>query len=773
MKSIRKVLLALLAISIVACGFSVFAFAAENTAATEILEFYESKVFVNETFTDAEDLDSAFEGADESFTADTFEASSVTDGVLTVRNQGVKHMTLPLPAGAASGFGVNAGFAFNDADGIDGLSIILHSDSRFNNNIDLPLPLFVKGSDVKVADCSEVEYSEGIIEDIYSNVAGVENGQFYTVCVYVQTTDAGICGSVVLTAADGTELSSTEFSVKNYAPVEITLSFMADSASGAGASVNSVQLDFLEIYQGSFARRLNDNKEAIGEKLIAIAATDDDAALRAASKVVSTYGYNTDGLDAAVAEPIDEAIAVITEKLAATFAEEFIALVGTIDATADYTARYSKVVDGTFYSNTFESLQLKYPDVWAELNADNAISDALESFYGERDTVKALENATLTVISVVDTIRNPETATYETLENAVTLIGDKVICPTYRADGYDEARVTSAQTKAALVVSVFETVSAKAETFVDSVYVAYHNILSAEEGADFATGYAAFVVAKANYVSDVTCPVDTEKYATFAAVVDDYDAVLRKVTLVENEYMNFKAQVDRAIENDSFRVKDVAVAEASAYLDTIERGYPGVTETIQAYNEICEYIETERAKAVAFIKAVVDIDFATDLNSRKEAIKLAKSLQDSSYSTFDAEQDRNKYQGVTVSEAVVKLSQLDTVITHAETIIKNFIDSVEAINSANTANERRAAIINALANEKIAETVDPTNNPDLAATQAASRAIDQAILDYNESVTAANAASEEALEVGCTVAAATVPTAAIKPIVAIVKKIFD
>lgn len=771
MKKFKKVLLALLAISIIASGLCVFA-SAESDSEAEILEYYEGVNFVDQDFdgiadTDEISLNEVFSNAPVEFVYDDFgENLSVKDGVLTFSNIGTAHIGMMFSDLVQSGIGLNTSFAFTDSNSGDYLAISLHTGD-FNSGSNDTLPLFIKSKDgVKIADGEGYSYSNAIVEsDFYTSIDNLEKNVYYTVQIFCSLEEYGISGSVVVYGNNKECLGSSQFSLSGYSPVSLAISSISSDKTP-----NTVSMDYLEIYAGSFPRTLSDFDYSLGEMIISISKGEDYVDLMAACKVISEYKFNTDKIEDAVkAQEIDEAIKSITLCIAQGYKNDFTDGVQSIDSSLDYVSRKSLIDSISNYANAIKHIRDSYIDEWQELNSESNLDAYIEAYDAEYNALKHIEAETLAYVSTVDSIANPSSATYAELYNANIILSEKELCASYRAEGYDEDRMNAVAEKGAEICAAYKAYVDRGIIFVDNVIIAKENLLGDSVEASFIKGYNAFQIAKQNHIQDSTYVPDPEKYETFASVNEDYNLCATYMSGVEKIANGFLAAISEYEVSSSFTVKVSAIDKARGYLSDLQMEYPGIAEAFDKYEAAVKYLNDIRALSRDYIKAVVAVETAGSLAERKTAIAYAKSLSAGADSSIDV-----IYQGVTVLQANILLSAADSAIKYAETIVVNFIASVEAIADMDTVETRRAAIITALELKAGLVNVNVADNPNPSGMNKCITDLTVAIQKYNQDIEVANAVAVQASEVASATVCATVGAdLPINKVVAIIKKIYD
>lgn len=781
MKKLKKALLALLAISVMLCGFGIFAFAADDAekAASDILEFYETKVYVNETYDGITEYGDAYADADEAFSAGSFDEAVIDGGVLRSKNLQVSHSSVMFDGSVPAGFGLNTAIRFNDSQVIGGFSIALRNAAFGDVNASKPLRLFVKDANgFKIASGTEVvEYDDDIENDLLVPVDNIDDNVMYDVMVYCTVRSGVVSGSVLVTAG-GATVASGEFSVSGYSPLGITATY-----APAGSGYNQIETDYLEIYEGSFARRLNGNEDATGALIKKISESNDKQILSVAKKVIFDYGYATDDAD------VQDAIDLIVSKLADDFATEFKNAVNDFNSDDTYPNRYADLKNAEFYYTLIFSIRDNYPETWEQINVNGLLADKIEAFVIEKEALATIEAKAQTFVAAVeaDSLVSIDAATYAALKNAVQTFEANAFDTTYSSVDYPASRISAALAKAALVETAYESRVERAGVFAEKVKAAY-NLLKADidgentiSKADFAAGYAAYIVAYANESAvDSTYEPDSELWSSVDDLLDTYAECKEYVSAIDAAFLEFYTALNDADESDSFTVKIAREAIARPHKEKFESlyiAYPGAEDAIERYEALVELIAAQEIKAKEYIDAVLEIFGATNLTERKELVEAALEIAATGAddSTFDAFKEPIIFEGkqITVSDAKTYLSEFESAIKNGEQVVANFKNYVANISKAKTAEDRISAIKVAIGYKSTAYGIDNDYNPDPDGIDEAADKLDDEIVKYNSDIKNSNEALEDAYSFASDVICAATKGDTVKEMVAIIKKIYD
>lgn len=767
MKNTRKILILLLLIAMSFACFSVFAYAAEATPSEDqlkyeaalathkkVLEYYEAGYYLNADFDDAADFNAALSDATDEFAltvGGAFEAT-LADGAANVSS--VSNTYFDFVPDTAASFGIKAKVKVT-AD--SSFSLFLHSSKR--GSVGEYLRLFAV-SDGKIAH--ELDYKGDTISYKTSTSAVAANTYFdidffldkqanQNVITLIVTPDNGVAETFTYSYDNtSTDFLNGKFDFKSF--------YLATD----GATIDSLQ-----VYKGSFMRDLDNgnNVKIIADAIVAIANDYNTNSTKVDSKayelceivadLVVTYGYDPSGLtDTALVESVKTFAQTCVNTVAPVYAEAYANGVNNINVELAYYDRLTHVESIAVYSDFLNNLKdSDYSEVdgidYDAIAADSAKVEA------ELATLEKAKEDTIAAFAAAVNIPNVYLATYADYREAYDVLKAHPICATY----YDEQRSAEAVNLASKVANVilaeYPVIDKKASAFAENVVIAN------DQTKSYAERYAAYTIAKANVFTDASYDAYLDG-TTVAELLAAYDNATLTFSASVEAAEEFLSKIDQAAKTPSYSVKLVALDEAAAYIDTVERGYPGVTEAIELYNALRKDISDKIEATKLYIQSVIDVQNAATVAEKKAAIAKAKELavlgNDVSVEIADFD--------ITVTQANVILSDEESAIVLAETKVANFIAATNALDSITDRKALKAAIARASALKAGADVT-------AAGVADASAKLDAAIAAFNAAVNAANTAGKETATLTVYVLGASVPTQRIGEVIAIIKKFYE
>ena len=471
--------------------------------------------------------------------------------------------------------------------------------------------------------------------------------------------------------------------------------------------------------------------------------------------LVVTYGYDPSGLtDTALVESVKTFAQTCVNTVAPVYAEAYANGVNNINVELAYYDRLTHVESIAVYSDFLNNLKdSDYSEVdgidYDAIAADSAKVEA------ELATLEKAKEDTIAAFAAAVNIPNVYLATYADYREAYDVLKAHPICATY----YDEQRSAEAVNLASKVANVilaeYPVIDKKASAFAENVVIAN------DQTKSYAERYAAYTIAKANVFTDASYDAYLDG-TTVAELLAAYDNATLTFSASVEAAEEFLSKIDQAAKTPSYSVKLVALDEAAAYIDTVERGYPGVTEAIELYNALRKDISDKIEATKLYIQSVIDVQNAATVAEKKAAIAKAKELavlgNDVSVEIADFD--------ITVTQANVILSDEESAIVLAETKVANFIAATNALDSITDRKALKAAIARASALKAGADVT-------AAGVADASAKLDAAIAAFNAAVNAANTAGKETAILTVSVLGASVPTQRIGEVIAIIKKFYE
>lgn len=765
MKNTRKILILLLMVAMSFACLSVFAYAAEATPTADqlayeaalanhkkVLEYYEAGYYLNADFDDDADFGAALSDATDEFAltvGGAFEAT-LADGAANVSS--VNQTYFDFAPEAIGSFGIKARVK---VDASSSLSLFLHSSKR--GSIGEYLRMFsISNGNIS----HELDYKGDAIA-YKSSASAVAADTYFELDFFLEKQATQNVITLVVTPEGG---AAERFSYAYDNTVTDFLNGKFDFKTFYLAT-DGATIDYMQVYKGSFMRDLDNSKNVklIADAISAIAAdynaynakVDSKAyeLCEIASALVVTYGYDPSSLtDETLVDSVKAFAKTAVDTVAPVYAAAYADGVKGINTELAYYDRLDHIASIATYSNFLNNLKgSDYSEV------DGIDYDAIDADIAKVDAeVALLEKAkadTIAAFTAAVKIPNVYLAKYADYREAYDVLNAHPICATY----YDEERSADAVNLASKVANVilaeYPVLDKRASEFAKNVAIAGDATLT------YAERYAAFTVAKANVFTDESYDAYLEG-TTVAQLLAAYDAINAGFSASVKNAEEFLSRIDQAAKTPSYSVKIVALDEAATYIDTVERGYPGVTDALALYEVLRKDISDKITATKNYIQSVIDVQLATTVAAKKTAIAKAKELavlgSDVSVEITDFD--------ITVTQANVILSDEEAVIVLAETKVANFIAAANSLASITDRKELKAAIVRANA---LKDGVDLT----AAGVADAVAKLEAAIAAFNDAVNAANAAAKEARALTVSTLGASVPTQRVAEVVAIIKKI--
>lgn len=249
---------------------------------------------------------------------------------------------------------------------------------------------------------------------------------------------------------------------------------------------------------------------------------------------------------------------------------------------------------------------------------------------------------------------------------------------------------------------------------------------------------------------------DNETYPGVTEAIEGYNAVRDYMNLEISNAENFIKYVNKADYALYISAKQENLDIAKGYMDICQPDFEGVAEAKVLYAEVQAFIDQQIVNANAYINAVNALDSLSG-TALTAAIKNAQSLQ--------AAGNVLGVEGVT--EANIKLNQVIAAIELVERYCIHFVNLVNSLDSAADASATYAILADAREAELDAD-------KSYAGVAEASAKLAKAIADFNAQVNAINAEFEKANDIAantCGVGGNATPVSS--QVVALVKKFFD
>ncbi len=743
MKKISKISVVLLMVALAVSCFAIFA-SAEGAAIPAdheaVLEYYEAGYFLNASFNDATDFEvqssfdeEAFADSSEDFqTSGKVSYQNNSDGTATMRS--ISPVYFDVITGSSVSFGVNSKFKLDAAE-TSSFALTLHSEARgalSNNSVKL---FEITATAFNVYDGTKSGKPTYVpVEDLVPGT-GMLSIEFFL------GNDDGAQFVVCNVTPEGGETVSVPFTNSGIAFESFDISF------------RNITMDYCEIYKGTFIRKLSDNAADIAAEINELAAlyassSNKDEAFKyaeVAAKVLVNYGF----YDESVKENADAILAAV----APAYAEAYTGLAEALNAENSYYDAIEIIESSVVYAEFLDALSAA--DYVVELGkTDEEISNASDAIAAEIVRLEKVKSDTLTAFDAVYSISNVYAADYATLREVADVLIDHPICDTYYDDNHSAEDISAAAKMAIAIVTEFNKKDSAAKKFTESVPI------MCDLSNAFSERYAAYIVAKENIFTDDTYDDYTDiSVLALYSMYEEAEAALSEVAAYAEEFL---WKMSEAALTQSYSVRIIALDAAEPYIDSVERGYPGVQEALDKYYVLRHDVDRKFEIARNYITAVLAVKDAGTVEEKIRGIEVAKAYAalgaDVSLVITDMQ--------ITVTEANIILSNEEAAISLIQAHVNSYISTVNSIASKTDPAEKRSAINRAI---ELGADVDTTADGVGAATDI----LNAAIAAYNAEVAAANSVANECNNIALDIVSRTIPKAHIAQVVAIIKKFFE
>ena len=781
MKITKRILVALLALSILVAGFA-FAASAEDSPFSvagideieDVLEFYEYDVYVNN------DLNYYDDEA----------ATPVEETVDEVQS------TVQIPGDAAAGYGVIfSDIADADYSVVD--NMIFKFAVKFDEN--------TKGNlvfDLKV----KLVNAEGVADETYVSLLQIDmlsetptfkysvwdeaEGRFapdtvvfegvapkvdtwYSVVAMVNG-DNGTYNFSITEAGAQAAVESGDLSLGNKAGMEAfrVVGEFRNYTAEALSTTASFSTKDVEIYGGSFVKDI-DNADANAVAILGDLArmykenkakgTDGvDVCIRIAEVFNLVDGYIEGGLEGVDIANLDESIDNIYNY---SYANAFVLSVADINSEDTYEARREREAVINRY-NGF----LNIPDDAEEIPGLSAellksYKAAVEKFAVEAETLDAIQANS---IAFIETLSDPEkfSADWKNFDEEIApfyamineeLFSDPAKAPdlTYADENIDMATVKEAwELFLAKIDFVTENV-ADFEKYVDIIDDKVKNKFGVRYYDGYLPATEAFNALEANEYFDVTT---NAKLVAATATYQSYIAEMEGEAKKCEEFLDIVRSADLAT---YYTIRTQRLAQAAPYLKTVQNDYKGIVEAKALYDTILKSVEADVAKADDYITKV---NFAVATLASEDATFAEK--QEAYEAAAALSEDGNIFGYAGVKEANVNLSKVESRLAFLEGNSITLVNLAKEITAAKTLSERRTLIRLALVAAENCES-------SYEGVAAAKTTLDAAVKAFNAEVDTANGALASATENATVMASGAVLNAKVNETVAIIKDYID
>ena len=629
----------------------------------------------------------------------------------------------------------------------DKIVLNLHSSARGINGNEIIRLLSVKNGEITLYD----KNSESTTYE-----SNAKNGEYFDIELYYFAGSSSGSLSVTITLPDST--------VENYACKVDGFDFKSFDLG-----VQNITMDSFEVYEGELSHATPDldalSASYILEIVNAYRENNEDNYLPELVKLIINHGINTDALtDASLKASTDEAINVALETVANDYAAKLVAGAGEIDKTGAYNDRLDAYNILDDMSVILAAIQNNYSSVVTVTTPAADIDAARALVAAEKAELEDAERKTKAYYAAANSIADFYLANYKELRDAY----DALNANPYMASFYDEElsaeELSVAIAYAEIIVERYEALNKQVEDFIENLLIADNRSVPENETPEaFRDRYDAYLLAKSLYFADVTYDgYRASGVMSVEELLELYESVNAEMVPISAYADEFISIIAEGTNTLSFSVKKSTLAQAVAYLDTVNRGYPGVKDAIQSYEALVTAVAAKEQAAKDYITAVLAIAEKTSVTEIKAAIAAAKALAaNGSDVSVDA-----TVNGISVTAANILLSDSESAIVLAEARVANFVNAVSLAKAAANHDAKLAAIVNAISLKSRADTTN-------ASVIAAIAELDGVIAEYNAAISAANAAMETASNVATAVFTKTAPTKPVAQIVAIIKKFFE
>ncbi len=457
-------------------------------------------------------------------------------------------------------------------------------------------------------------------------------------------------------------------------------------------------------------------------------ATLEDQALAAdIVKSINDYGFTSENAD------VQNALSAFANGAAGLFNARMEECINGFDAYPSFNDRRDTVDLCLRYTDYLKNADLAGVDP-ALVSAIEANSETLVLL---SDRLEQTKLATLEFIAAVENEKNVDIDNYSEVSAAALRLQPYTagIDTTYEGAGdafdYYERLVNAA-----------ERIGSKAESFISAVNIA------ADETLNFNDRSTAFKSIKKLYYDNTTYPGVSEAIELYKVLEVTMTAAIEKAD-------NFIKYVKKADYADYVTAKQENLDLAKQYSDC-NSDYEGVAEARVLYDEVQAFVNLQIANANAYIEAVKALERLAG-DDLLAGIEKAKGLREA-----------GNVLGVPgVTDANIKLDEMISSMELDDKYSEYFIKVVASLDSASTAEEIYAILVDA-------KDAELTANQRYAGVSDASKKLAKAITDYNKKVESANKSFDSANDAAANICGVGVSAKPIETrVIALIKKYFD
>ncbi len=618
MKITKRILTAVLSLVLLASCFALAISASGETAVEDnsyldVLEYYETTCYVNEDFSSWATKDDFVLSSETTVATGAGFSGTVTDGVAALKASGFTANGLAIyfdvvPDEIAS-FGFNVRMQINNNKCYTSLS--LHSATRGATN-DVATELFKVLPDDAA---NSVEGKVTLLGTEYDTAVAIDS--FFDVQFFFELDGEGNAVCTVTVTPDGAEAETHTANIEAVDAKSIDLRF-----------TKNVSVDYIEMYEGSFARRLSDNEDTIAACINDLVAkydeNDADATLKyleTAYTLVGEYGYDVSKVtDEVLRTATTASISKATTVMANVYIGRLSEGVGKIDTAASYTA--SKA----FYDQLCEYNEL-IKTIEATLSSDDlaTVTAAREKLSAEKARLEDIGAKTVAAIEFTKSFGVVAEKTYKELYDAKASLALTPICPDYTSDTVTAADVAAAEATLNAITDRIAELDAALATFKGYVTAAYNaNVGDSETKEAFKARYDAYVLAKANFFEDTS--YDECMEPTVANLLATYNAVDTEMKANADAASRLSAKVN-AVRYLNYFAKATTLTALKTEIDAANLGYPGVEATVNYYNTLVAALAKVKVNGLLsdlleYYEAPVYTDLSAAINTNQFGINV-------------------------------------------------------------------------------------------------------------------------------------------------------
>ena len=577
MKITRKVLVALLSLALIASCFALSVSAAVGEITDEnyddVLGYFDDRYYVNKDFTGAAGTSSlgyATEGIVSTIFGNTEGFSVGGNGTSTLQidknelnvfsnTANGNEIYFDVTQTAKESFGINANFKFPSAN----VTFKLLNGTKEGTEL-----FVIKAKTITVGGTTNT--SSIVSASKYADL----NAHF------LLNPDGSAKLTVTFSNATATETYTADFTADQ---VGDYTGFRIDFAK----IKTKFKFTNLQIYPGYIPRTGADNTGIVADYILALsdainAAESNEVKAKYANVIytaVSEGGFDTNKItDAELKAKVDAAIVNAKTVLGETYITLYTEAADKINTTLSYSERiaaYNTLVEYKSF------VDLVYGDQTQEVK--DAVDAATAKVNAEKESIDVVVANTKASVDLLEGF-DSKTVDYATLVNTLQSVAAKPIAPDYADETYTAERIVASLATEAGAKADLEARNTMVALFAENVAKATKP--ETETAEEFAARYEAYILAKANYYTDVTynefAPEGAENYVE--GLMAAFDLVEQEMNAESEKAVVLAQKVEYTTVVGYLYVKNYLNKLASD-IDAANLGYPGVADTVALYNE--------------------------------------------------------------------------------------------------------------------------------------------------------------------------------------------